>query len=88
MEVQAEVLPRSSGTGSPPASLGRMGAGQPVVRHRQVDVVVVAISFCVVGPADGQDVVLGQGVLGEVVVADDSSVPKGKRRASETGTEL
>ena len=54
-----------------------MGARQPVVRHRQADVVVVAIGLCVVGPADGQDVVLRQRVLGEVVVADDSSVSEG-----------
>lgn len=39
-------------------SVGRMGARQPVVRHCQADVVVVAVRFDVVGPADGQDVIL------------------------------
>lgn len=55
-------------------SVRRMGARQPVVRHRQVNVVVVAVWVNVVGPADGQDVILWQGVLREVVMADDSSV--------------
>lgn len=54
--------------------MGRVGSRQPVVRHRQADVVVVAVGPGVVGPADGQDVLLGGGVLGEVVMADDSSV--------------
>lgn len=34
-------------------SVGRMGASQPVVRHHQADVVVVAVCLHVVGPADG-----------------------------------
>lgn len=57
--------------------MGRVGAGQPVVRHRQADVVVVAVRLDVVGPADGQDVVLRGRVLGEIVVADDPPVPAG-----------
>lgn len=54
-----------------------MGAGQPVVRHRQANVVVVAVRLGVVGPADGQDVILGGRLLGEIIVADDSPVPAG-----------
>lgn len=37
---------------------GEAAGRQPVIRHRQADVVVVAISLCVVRPADGQDVIL------------------------------
>lgn len=55
-----------------------MGAGQTVVRHRQADVVVVAVRVRVVGPAYGQDVILRQRVLGKVVMADDSPVSVGK----------
>lgn len=60
----------------------RAGAGQPVVRNRQADVVVVAGGLDVVGPADGQDVILRQRVLREVVVADDPPVPEGMNRKS------
>lgn len=35
-----------------------MGTRQPVVGHRQADVVVVAVRSSVVGPTDGEDVVL------------------------------
>lgn len=56
-----------------------MGARQPVVRHRQADVVVVAVWLGVVGPADGQDVIPWQRVLGEVVMADDSPVSEGEK---------
>lgn len=58
-----------------------MGASQPVVRHHQADVVVVAVCLHVVGLADGQDVVLRRRVLGEIVVADDSTVSAGQRTA-------
>lgn len=56
-----------------------MGAGQPVVRHHQADVVVVAVRLDVVGPADGQDVILLRRVLGEVVMADSSPVSAWER---------
>lgn len=61
-------------------SVGRVGTGQPVVRHRQTDVVVVPGGLLVIGPADGQDVLLGGGVLGEVVVADDSPMSEGGKQ--------
>jgi len=63
-------------------SAGRVGAGQLVVRHRQADVVVVSGGRDVVGPADGRHVVLRQGVLREVVVADESSVSGGQTHGS------
>lgn len=44
-------------------SVGRVGARQRVVRHYQADVVVVAVRLSVIGPADGQDVILAGGVL-------------------------
>ncbi len=47
------------------------------VRHCQADVVVVAVWLGVVGPADGQDVILWQRILREVIMADDSPVSKG-----------
>lgn len=58
-------------------SEGRMRAWQPVVRHRQADVVVVAVRLGVVGPADWQDVIVWWCFLGEVVMADDSPVSGG-----------
>lgn len=60
-----------------------MGAGQPVVRHHQADVVVVAVRLDVVGPADGQDVVPRGRVLGEIIMADDSPVSAGDRTFKE-----
>lgn len=50
---------------------------QPVVWHRQPDVVVVSRCLNVVGPADGQHVVLHRRGLRKVVVADDTPVPVG-----------
>lgn len=47
-----------------------MRLGERVVRHSQADVVVVAAGLGVVGPADGQHVVLGGGIYREIVVAD------------------
>lgn len=60
-------------------SVGRMGAGQPVVRHHQANVVVVAVCLNVVRPADGQDMILRRRVLGEIIMADDSTVSAGQR---------
>lgn len=60
-------------------SVGRRGASQPVVRHHQANVVVVAVCLGVVGPADGQDVTLRGGVLGEIIMADDSTVSAGQK---------
>lgn len=57
--------------------MGGMGARQPVVRHHQADVVVVAVWLSVVGPADGQDVILWQRILNEVIMADDSPMSGG-----------
>lgn len=60
-------------------SVGRRGASQPVVRHHQADVVVVAVCLRVIGLADGQDVILRRCVLGKIIVADDSTVSAGQR---------
>lgn len=56
-----------------------MGASQPVVWHHQANVVVVAMCLHVGGPADGQDVILRRRVLGEIIMADDSTVSAGQR---------
>lgn len=63
-----------------------MGARQPVVGHRQVNVVVVAGWVDVVRPADGQDVFLWQGILREVIMADDSSVSEMERTNNSYST--
>lgn len=63
-----------------PTSVGRMGASQPVVRHHQANVVVVAVCLHVVGPADGQDVILRRRILGEIIMADDSTVSAGQKK--------
>lgn len=55
-----------------------MGASQPVVGHHQANVVVVAVRLHVGGPADGQDVILRRRVLGEIIMADDSTVSAGQ----------
>lgn len=65
-------------------SVGGMGARQPVVRHHQTDVVVVAVWLSVVGPADGQDVILWQRIFREVIMADDSPVSGGEHFNSVT----
>lgn len=68
-------------------SEGRMRAWQPVVRHRQADVVVVAVCLGVVGPADRQDVIVWRRFLGEVVMADDSPVSGGSEQM-QSATQL
>lgn len=60
-------------------SVGRMGASQSVVRHHQANVVVVAVCLHVVGPADGQDVILQRRVFREIIMTDDSTVSAGQR---------
>lgn len=60
-----------------------MGTRQPVVRHRQADVVVVAVRLGVIRPANGQDVILGGRVLREVVMADDSPVSEVRKHSCQ-----